>query len=211
MYVHRSRIIVFILVILGAGLVLVSACSNSPKVPTPTPTTSPLDLVKVFEDAFNQHDITGLMALLTEDVVLRRPYDGDSYRGKNFVQGFIEVFAGSNGEAHFTDCANSAELVTCKLAVVEDCTRSFGMDAYHWDASFKIVGDKISEIIWDNDTDDFIQYVESVDKAVAWFEESHPEEYKQWQQYMQLVNYGHSIEKGNLLSKICKEYAASIK
>ncbi len=171
----------FIAALLVAGLGLVSACSPAaPKVPTPTPTLGPLDIVKAYEEAFNKHDIAATMALLTEEFTLRRPRDGDSYMGKDSVQEFIENWFGSNGEVHFTDCTNSADKVTCKLAAEEDCTRSFGMDAYHWDASFKIVGDKIGEMTWDHDNpDDYKQYVGTVNKALAWFEESHPDEYKQ--------------------------------
>ena len=210
----KAKIIVIaVLLVLAAGLVLVSACSPAaPKVPTPTPTMSPLDVVKAHEEAFNLHDITSLMALLTEEVVLRRPQDGDSYKGKDSVQGFMESWFGLNGEVHFTECTNSADMVTCKLAAVEDCVRSFGMDAYHWDASFKIVGDKISEITWDHDnSDDSRQYVGTWNKALAWSKKSLPNEYTQIMQYMQQDNYGHSLEKGKLVSKICKEFAASIK
>jgi hypothetical protein len=215
MHVHRSRIIVFILVILAAGLVLVSACSPAtPKVPTPTPTMSPTDLVKAYEEAFNKHDNSATMALVTEDVVFKRPYDGDSYINKKIVQAWHGLLFGNNAEVHFTDCTNSADIVTCKLAYIEDCTRSYGMDAYHWDASFKIVGDKISKITWDHDNpDDYKQYVETSNKAFPWFQKSHPVEYGQ---FMQLVNKGMSdegvtVERGNLQAKICKEYAASIK
>ena len=62
-------------------------------------TATTLDIIERFNDVFNKHDVDGIMALMTDDVVfentLPRP-DGEHYEGQDSVRGFWEsLFSGS--------------------------------------------------------------------------------------------------------------------
>lgn len=63
-----------------------------------------LDLVNHFSDVFNTHDVDGIMALMTDDVVFENtspPPDGERYEGQEAVRGFWEGFFASSPHARF--------------------------------------------------------------------------------------------------------------
>ncbi len=72
---------------------------------THDPTTAAtLDTVERFNAAFNQHDVDGVMALMTDDVVFENttpPPDGERYEGQAAVRAFWERFFASSPQAHF--------------------------------------------------------------------------------------------------------------
>ena len=67
-------------------------------------TTTTLDVIDRFNEAFNRHDVEGIMALMTNDVVFEntspRP-DGERYDGQESVRGFWEQFFASSPNARF--------------------------------------------------------------------------------------------------------------
>jgi ketosteroid isomerase-like protein len=67
-------------------------------------TASTLDVIDRFNDVFNKHDIDGIMALMTDDVVFEntspRP-DGERYEGQQEVRGFWEAFFSGSPSARF--------------------------------------------------------------------------------------------------------------
>jgi ketosteroid isomerase-like protein len=63
-----------------------------------------LESVKCFNEAFNRHDIDGVMAAMTEDCVFENtnpPPDGKRYQGQTEVRAFWETFFQSSPDAHF--------------------------------------------------------------------------------------------------------------
>lgn len=72
---------------------------------TTDPTTAAtLDVIERFNAAFNQHDVDGVMALMTDDVVFENtmpPPDGERYEGQAAVRAFWERFFASSPQAHF--------------------------------------------------------------------------------------------------------------
>ena len=75
----------------------------SPGTPPPyDPNT--LATIERFNDAFNQHDVDAVMALMTEDVVFENTSpapDGERYEGQEPVRAFWEGFFGGSPGAHF--------------------------------------------------------------------------------------------------------------
>ena len=67
-------------------------------------TATTLDVIDRFNEAFNRHDVEGIMALMTNDVVFEntspRP-DGERYDGQESVRGFWEQFLASSPNARF--------------------------------------------------------------------------------------------------------------
>jgi ketosteroid isomerase-like protein len=67
-------------------------------------TATTLDVIDRFNEAFNRHDVEGIMALMTNDVVFEntspRP-DGERYEGQESVRGFWEQLFASSPNARF--------------------------------------------------------------------------------------------------------------
>lgn len=60
-------------------------------------------LVLAFNQAFNRHDVAGMMALMSEDCVFENtapPPDGDRYAGAEAVRRFWEAFFQESPQAH---------------------------------------------------------------------------------------------------------------
>ncbi|PKN94826.1 MAG: nuclear transport factor 2 family protein [Chloroflexi bacterium HGW-Chloroflexi-6] len=67
-------------------------------------TQSTLAAVQRFNAAFNQHDVTMIMANMTEDCVFENTYpapDGERYVGHKAVRDFWEKFFASSSQASF--------------------------------------------------------------------------------------------------------------
>jgi len=68
-------------------------------------TLSTLDAVRRFNEAFDRHDVDGIMAALTSDCVFENtcpPPDGERYSGQGPVREFWERFFSSSPDARFT-------------------------------------------------------------------------------------------------------------
>jgi uncharacterized protein (TIGR02246 family) len=77
-------------------------------VPTPVvclnPAVDPTAVVRQFNDAFNRHDVDGIMALMTDDCVFEntRPApDGTRYEGRDAVGAFWRQFFANSPHARF--------------------------------------------------------------------------------------------------------------
>lgn len=79
----------------------------------PEPTVEPEEIVQKFQDAWNHHDVDGLMALMTDDCVFEStwpPPDGERVEGHSSVRAFWERFFEANPGA-FIDIE---ELFSCR-------------------------------------------------------------------------------------------------
>lgn len=64
---------------------------------------SAMRVVLAFNEAFNQHDVAGMMALMSDDCVFESPEpapDGRIYSGSEAVRGYWENFFRESLEAH---------------------------------------------------------------------------------------------------------------
>jgi ketosteroid isomerase-like protein len=70
------------------------------------PTTrSTLKAVQRFNEAFDRHDVDGIMAAMTEDCVFENtcpPPDGERFTGQDAVRKFWERFFSSSPDSRFT-------------------------------------------------------------------------------------------------------------
>ena len=67
-------------------------------------TAATLDIIERFNDVFNKHDVDGIMALMTEDVVFENTFprpDGERYEGQDSVRGFWKSLFGGSPSARF--------------------------------------------------------------------------------------------------------------
>ena len=67
-------------------------------------TATTLDIIERFNDIFNKHDVDGIMALMTDDVVFENTFprpDGERYEGKDGVRSFWEQLFGGSPSARF--------------------------------------------------------------------------------------------------------------
>ena len=62
-------------------------------------TAATVDIIERFNDVFNKHDVDGIMALMTDDVIFENTFprpDGERYEGQDSVRGFwVSLFGGS--------------------------------------------------------------------------------------------------------------------
>jgi ketosteroid isomerase-like protein len=68
-------------------------------------TEQTLETITRFNEAFNAHDVDGVMALMTEDVVFENtsPFpDGERFTGQEAVRAFWTSFFANSPRAHFT-------------------------------------------------------------------------------------------------------------
>jgi ketosteroid isomerase-like protein len=61
------------------------------------------EVIEQFNEAFNRHDVEGMMALMTQDCVFENTYpapDGTRYEGWAAVKSFWEAFFRGSPDAH---------------------------------------------------------------------------------------------------------------
>lgn len=76
-----------------------------PKMTDDTDDFSTLEAVRRFNEAFDRHDVDGVMAAMTEDCVFENtcpPPDGERHMGQGSVRTFWERFFSSSPDARFT-------------------------------------------------------------------------------------------------------------
>ncbi len=76
-----------------------------------TQTQSTIEVIKQFNEAFSQHDVPAVMALMTDDCVFDNTYpapDGERFEGQEAVGRFWEEFFRSSPDSMFT----SEEMIT---------------------------------------------------------------------------------------------------
>jgi ketosteroid isomerase-like protein len=74
--------------------------------------TTTADVITRFNDAFNRHDVSAIMDLMTQDCVFENTYpppDGMRYEGQAAVRAFWEEFFHSSPHAAF----QSEDMITC--------------------------------------------------------------------------------------------------
>ena len=65
---------------------------------------SEIDLIHRFNQAFNAHDVPGVLALMTDDCLFENTYpppDGERIQGKAAMRAWLETFFAASPQAHF--------------------------------------------------------------------------------------------------------------
>ena len=206
---RRIFTMILVFAVLIAGSILPGACAPAaPATPTVVPTLGPLDLVKAFETAFNQHDLEAAMGLMTEGVIYRWGGWGTSW-GYDDTQTFLKNwFFGLNSEVHFTDCTPDAMQVTCKSVYVTNWGTAAGLsDGYHFDQSvFSFEDNKISKIEDGFDRTEESAQISNFSNAFwSWLYKNYPDEYEKY------INDTIADGAGELYTKRTQEFAATLK
>ena len=97
-----------------------AAQSSASTIQPDTVSATTIETVERFNDAFNQHDVNEVMALMTEDCVFENTYpppDGMRLSGQAAVRAYWEEFFRESPQAHF---------------VVEDLFASSERGALRW-------------------------------------------------------------------------------
>lgn len=83
-----------------------------------------IEIIHQFNQAFNQHDVQGVLDWMTEDCLFENTYpppDGESIRGKAAMRLWLEEFFLSSPQAHF----EFEEIVLCG-------DKAYSRWVYHW-------------------------------------------------------------------------------
>lgn len=209
---QRIRGYLFTLILLAAVSMLVYACgprAANQTLPTPTQAKDLPDLIKTFENAYNQHDVQGLMALLTNDATYDEINWGVSDSTLKDIQKRHEFYFGQNYKIYLSDCKASSGSVTCKMAESDDCVSASGINLYRGEALFMLQNNKIRGYQWTNDnSDDQNQfYTFLVEKYLPWMQIHYATDYGQ----LMGPDSGLSYDLGVRTGKECHEFAATLK
>ena len=208
-----TNIIGFMVAILlvAGGCAPAATPSPTPLPPTPIPPTStpdPVNLVKAYEEAFNQKDMEALVPLFTEDII---------FQGGDWITPLYEaeiraqhgyVFT-RNQTLQNTDCVLAKDTVTCQAVIQDDCITAGGLDGLHFSKiEYELVDGKIHQVT---------SLMASEDAQNFWYFLFIP--FRRWvdKNYHEDVSIIFSgpdrlyknPEAGQILSKLCKEYAAT--
>lgn len=198
----------FTILVIAIGVILLSACGPAAATqPPPTPTLNALDLVHAFETAQNNHDISKVMALFTDDASLI-DIEGNVLTLQEKIQKYIEYNEGINQEIHFTNCQVSGISVKCNYTSTDDCTKAFGLNPLPGTYYFILSNNKI-KIITENrfwNSPEFIQAFEIYERFTAWFDKNYPDE---WAAINVSDESWTTRETGYLLIKRCLEFQES--
>jgi ketosteroid isomerase-like protein len=85
---------------------------------------SEIHLIERFNQAFNAHDVEGVLALMTDDCLFENTYpppDGERIQGKPAMRFWLESFFSSSPQAYF----EFEEIVQCGES-------AFSRWIYHW-------------------------------------------------------------------------------
>ncbi len=180
---------------------------------TPTPTVDLLGRVKAFQDAFNKHDIEGVLALFDDPPL----WSLEQFRAlsKQAVRNQVEYYSQLHLHVEFSDCTQSDDWVSCKLTTTDDCDLARG---YHWDAKFGFGNDKIDSFNGVISSEDATAGKNRDNQMQSWAQQNLPAEaakvYVDAEYYK--FFYGGSqgdgkltaIELGQLTDQICTAYTA---
>ncbi len=94
---------------------------------------STLAAVRRFNEAFDHHDVDGIMSAMTEDCIFENtcpPPDGERYAGQDAVRAFWERFFSSSPDARFTAEETFAANDRCVVRWQYDWTGKDGTTGY---------------------------------------------------------------------------------
>ncbi len=202
---QRIKSVVLAIVLWVALSILASACGPAAP-PAPTATPSPVDLVKAYEDAFNRHDMEGVMGLLSENI----KFHMSSYYSSNrdTMQSLLkEVYFGFNSEIRHIDCTTSEYSVTCKSVFNADWVKAAEVNEQHFGkAVFTFHENKIGGIEYGlENADERAKFDNFFISFFEWFEKKYPDEYEKYANDHLLPGFGQTVNMR------IQEYAASLK
>jgi hypothetical protein len=198
------------LVVLICTLLTLAACGLA-AAPTITPTPSPLDLVKKYEVAVNNHDLNGLMSLLSDSTAFNIVEWDDNFNTRKDVENGYGFYFGVHLKIHLSDCKADNDVITCQVTYTEDCLRSAGVKEATFKGIFKVESGKIKQITWRDsmaNSPTLQTYGAFEKKFFTWYGTTYPDE---WKKMTTSAAAFWQTENGPIYDKRCLEYAATQK
>jgi len=207
---HQTKLLVLAIILLTIVSFLAGGCSPAiPTQPPPTPTLEPLNLVKIYEQtfikiyelAFNRHDVDATMDLLSENVSIDLVGWPDQAHSRQEARDLEEFWFAMNVEFHYIDCNATGSSVSCKAVAIDDCSKHAGMNGINFStASFEFSNGKINSIRLQMRADDENTYQNFLNNMELWATKVYPDDLKKTNVY--------NRETGAIFSSLCNKYDA---
>jgi hypothetical protein len=156
------------LLLLAGGIGMCAAMLLGSAGPTQAGTTDPEQVVEDLIAEINAGDVTGGLALLTDDVIVTSRGHGSFMGvGKPAFRGVLEEFAQINAEATITDIQSDDNVVTAELEWTDDDTEAAGVDRYREDITVTVTEDGLVSrvdaeyVTTDDETEEFLAYLDA--------------------------------------------------
>jgi len=158
----RKSALVMVAVGAAFAVLLVSSCSEY----------NPAGVARAYRDAYNSHNISRIMAHLTDDAVLQM--DGERFSGKDQLQEMARFDSVLNIELTFTDLRVKGNTVTFKATERNDWLKLAGLQDHQYDpCSMTVQGDLIQEIQVKSTPESMQQSQELFKKLAQWASKDH--------------------------------------
>ena len=195
-----------------ATILIASACSPaatpSPTAIPATPTPDPIGLVKAYEEAFNRHDLDAVMALFADDAATQNVwFVGSSVISKPDISLQHDYSFGRNHTIQNSECSMDNDTVTCQAVTWDDCTKAAGLDGLHYKSVKYVFEDKkINKVTGTIVGDDYAAMGRFNSRLIYWTQANRSEELdKVIDGEFLIINR----EAGEILAKLCQEFAAA--
>jgi len=194
-------------------LLIVAGCATSPQLAPPAPTSLPpspaptldprMELAQAFEDGLNRGDGAAVASLFVEEGMGYMD-SGSLLSDKAAVADYIEEGAGRHWSLQLSECAAQGVLWHCKSVEHEDCMRAgVGLDELRTDMTLTQQEGKIQYIEFKPSAEVGAAMEQATEKFWTWVRAERDAEWKL------VATPGGPLparERGELLSKLCKEY-----
>jgi limonene-1,2-epoxide hydrolase len=179
------------------SLLLLAAFSCSPK---------PADIVKSYQEAYNNHDLERVLALYAEDV--RFEIVGEiSLHGKEQLRELTEYDFVLNIHMSCGPCQTKGDSVMCELTETNDWLKTAGIRKAHYLATFVVTDGLIQSIRAELIPETDQAFGEILDPLMKWATESKPELVAEMMPEQKFVYNANNAKKSLSLLREWKELA----
>ena len=147
------------------SLLLLAALSCSPK---------PADIVKSYQEAYNNHDLERVLALYAQNVNLER-VGQVSLQGKEELRELTEYDFALNIHMSCGPCKTKGDSVMCELTETNDWLKTAGLREARYLATFVVTDGLIQSIRSERTPETAQTFMEILDPLMKWASESKPE------------------------------------
>ncbi len=138
------------------------------------------DLLGVYQEACNRHDIETCVAMFAHDGEIVS--GGESYVGTEAIRAAHEYDLASRTLVEFRDFAVEDNVVRCAFWNEHELSRAIGTDGMRGTAEFTFTGGRIQKfLILPPDDAERQRVMTKAGPAFKWLRENHPEAVARWQ------------------------------
>ena len=174
-----------VVAVLVAAMLLAGALSCSPK---------PADVVRSYQQAYNDHDLEQLMALHAEDVSFEIPGQ-ISLRGKEQVRDLAEYDFALNIQMFIDRVETRGDTVRCRLEEKNDWLEAAGIERTSYAAIFFIEGGLIRSIMASESAPTAAAFKRIMGPLIHWAKMERPERLAEMMPQGEFVYNGQNAAK----------------